>query len=746
MNPTFDLSILIPARNEQFLARTVEDILSNIEGKTEVIVVLDGQWAEPAIPDDPRVRILYYPESIGQRAATNRAAAISTAKYLMKVDAHCAFDKGFDVKMMESMHDDWTMAPTMRNLHAFDYVCPDGHRRYQSPSGPCLESGCGKPTVKEMVWKPRSGTHNSSYYFDPEPHFQYGKEQNQKPGYDRGTIMGYNLFLDEPGPSPRVVGLLADFADSHHLSSCADFLRGRKDMSMDAMGLSSVDSSGSIRSSQVDGVVNQLEVGRVAASPIPTEVINNGDILTPTSGERADKPSVGDSMGQCFLVEMGTPTISGSILSPLPIPTTGKTIDSDVVNELNNILGGEFVYNEKTSRFHNGNVSLEPVYDKGIVATMSLQGSCFMITREKYWYLKICDEETFGSWGSQGIEVACKTWLSGGQVMVNRKTWYAHMFRTQGGDFGFPYSQSGRGVERAKKTAKEVFFNGKFEKAIYPLSWLIEKFWPISYWKQEDLDNLKAIEAANVVKPPTKGIIFYTDNQLPVKIARAVQSQLRRVSGQTGIPIVSASLKPMTNMGTNIHLPLVRGYLTMFKQILAALEASTADIIYFCEHDVLYPKEYFNFTPDKKDTYFYNINWWKIRLADGFAVSWEAPQVSGLCAYRELVLDHYRKRVAIIEKYGYNHSMGFEPGAHNYIESIKTRDNSKIPPDIYIDDVCIEKWKSEVPQVDLKHSRNLSRSKWGLHDFRDRATAVNFVTGECPKWAVDVVTPLIGIN
>jgi len=57
-----------------------------------------------------------------------------------------------------------------------------------------------------------------------------------------------------------------------------------------------------------------------------------------------------------------------------------------------------------------------------------------MLTREKYWELNICDE-SLGSWGSQGIEVACKTWLSGGKCLVNHSTWYAHMFRTQGGDF-----------------------------------------------------------------------------------------------------------------------------------------------------------------------------------------------------------------------------------------------------------------------------------------------------------------------
>ena len=33
--------------------------------------------------------------------------------------------------------------------------------------------------------------------------------------------------------------------------------------------------------------------------------------------------------------------------------------------------------------------------------------------------------------------------------------------------------------------------NNKWDKQVKPLSWLIEKFWPIPYWKQEDLDKLK---------------------------------------------------------------------------------------------------------------------------------------------------------------------------------------------------------------------------------------------------------------
>ena len=61
-----DLSILIPARNEMFLAHTIEDILTNIEADTEVIAVLDGQWADPPIPQHERVNVIYFPKNICQ--------------------------------------------------------------------------------------------------------------------------------------------------------------------------------------------------------------------------------------------------------------------------------------------------------------------------------------------------------------------------------------------------------------------------------------------------------------------------------------------------------------------------------------------------------------------------------------------------------------------------------------------------------------------------------------------------------
>src|SRR5512139_1131190 len=174
-----ELSILIPARNEMFLSRTIDDLLAHAESDFEIIAVLDGEWAEPTIAQHPRVTVLHYPESIGQRAATNAAARIARGKYVAKVDAHCAFDQGFDRILLEDMQPDWTIVPIMRNLHVFNWVCKNGHSRYQGPSGPCKD--CGEPTEMDIVWIAKSNPQSTAYCFDSTPHFQYHGEFKKRP-------------------------------------------------------------------------------------------------------------------------------------------------------------------------------------------------------------------------------------------------------------------------------------------------------------------------------------------------------------------------------------------------------------------------------------------------------------------------------------------------------------------------------------------------------------------------------------
>lgn len=292
-----DVSVLIPARNEQFLKNTIEDVLSHIEADTEIIAVCDGGWPVESIPDHPRLTLVYHAKARGQRAAVNLAAKLSKAQYIMKLDAHCAVDQGFDRKLIEGYREGQTVIPRMYNLHAFDWVCECGYRMYQS--GPAEH--CGKQMQKEIIWKPRLHRKSDFARFDKTLHFQYWR--------------GYN------NPHNEVM---------------------------------------------------------------------------------------------CFV------------------------------------------------------------------------GACFFMSRERYWQLDGLDEG-HGGWGQMGVEISLKSWLSGGRVMVNKNTWFAHLFRTQPG-FGFPYEISFKEQERAREYSRDFWrLNAphelpKWDKAIYPLQWVVDKFAPVPEW------------------------------------------------------------------------------------------------------------------------------------------------------------------------------------------------------------------------------------------------------------------------
>lgn len=509
-----ELSILIPARNEMFLCRTVEDILANMRADTEIIVALDGCWADPPLEQHERVTVIHNPVSVGQRAATNQAARIARGKWIMKVDAHCAFAEGFDRVMLDDIQEDWTMVPVMKNLHAFDWVCSGcGERTYQGPKR-CGKCGSGNVEM-EVVWYPKPSPNSTAYRFDNTLHFRYWREYAKRP----------------------------------------------------------------------------------------------------------------EAQGE-------------------------------------------------------------------LTETMSLQGSCWMLSREKYFELNVCDEE-FGSWGQQGVEVACKTWLSGGRVICNKRTWYAHMFRTQDG-FKFPYPLSGRQVEHARAHSRKLFMGNQWEGAVRPFQWILDHFAPVPDWES------------------SAGILYYTDNRLEGEIMEMCMQRL--LESADGMRIVSVSLKPIT-LGDNLSMPMQPGYLTMFEQIVKGLKTLETDIVFFAEHDVLYNPTHFQFRPPERDTFYYNTNVWKVRWEDGHAVKVDdCRQTSGLCAYRELLLEHYSRRLAntlrMWKELGDSRAyrdfirrQGFEPGTHGRAERV--------------DDYGSDAWQSAEPIFDIRHGGNLTPSRWNRDQFRN---------------------------
>lgn len=299
------LSILVPARNEEFLQRTIDDVFQHATGDTEVLVALDHWPNAPALKPHPRLQVIT--TALGQRGATNALAKLSTAKYLMKLDAHVSMSAGFDVKMLEDMEDDLTLIPALANLHAYDWVCPQGHRHFQGKYDKCGQCGSAELT-KEIIWRPLPKPIRSNFYFDTNFLFQY----------------------------------------------------------------------------------------------MPTDPM---ELLHPT---------------------------------------------------------------------------------------MTIQGSCFMTTRDKYHELNLCDE-AFGSWGTQGIEVACKTWLSGGRVLASRKVFLGHQFRTTE---GFPYHNPDEKIFAAQAYGRDLFFNNKWPPQKRSFQSLVEQFNFPGDWTPEHLLSCPAFPTA----------------------------------------------------------------------------------------------------------------------------------------------------------------------------------------------------------------------------------------------------------
>jgi hypothetical protein len=140
----------------------------------------------------------------------------------------------------------------------------------------------------------------------------------------------------------------------------------------------------------------------------------------------------------------------------------------------------------------------------------------------------------------------------------------------------------------------------------------------------------------------------------------------------------------------------------MHRQILAGLERSDADFVFLCENDVLYHPSHFEFTPPTHDIFFYNVNVWKVFFDNGRA-NWtdDLQQLSGLCADRYLLLEFYQRRIAEIESKGFDRH--YEPQPKTGCKA--------------------DNWKSEWPNIDIRHDKTWTKTKRFVTQFRNKRYA-----------------------
>jgi len=257
------LSIIITSYRDKYLQKTIDDIRKNAKGDIEIVVVLDGYEDEIT----GATTILRNKEKMGLRYGVNLGVAASHGDYILKCDAHCMFDEGFDIKLLSDIEDNWVVVP----------------RRYKLD------------TDKWIIC-----------------------EDDSKPiDYEK-------LIISKPD--------------------------------------------------------------RICGQEWSSRAKERKDIL----------------------------------------------IDEDVV----------------------------------------FQGSCWLMSRKHWDWLGGLQEEGYGTFTQEPIEIALKTWLGGGKVMVNKKTWYAHQHRK----FGRTHKMSASEVAAGNSYSRDFWLNNRWDKRVHDLEWLLERF------------------------------------------------------------------------------------------------------------------------------------------------------------------------------------------------------------------------------------------------------------------------------
>lgn len=111
------VSVIIPSRSDQWLQKTVDDLLNSAEGEVEVIVVADGIW--PTLNDHPNVTLIHHGQqhdSFGMRASINLGVKVSKGKYILVIDEQCGVDQGYDTKLIEHSNPVRVQIPRRKRL------------------------------------------------------------------------------------------------------------------------------------------------------------------------------------------------------------------------------------------------------------------------------------------------------------------------------------------------------------------------------------------------------------------------------------------------------------------------------------------------------------------------------------------------------------------------------------------------------------------------------------------------------
>ena len=123
-----------------------------------------------------------------------------------------------------------------------------------------------------------------------------------------------------------------------------------------------------------------------------------------------------------------------------------------------------------------------PEYD--IDDNMAFQGSCWFTTKDHFWNrIEGLQEEGYGTFIGEPQEIGNKTWLGGGRLIINKKTWYAHLHK--GKQYGRGYYMNKNETTAGNLYSANYWMRNLWPNRIHDIDWLVEKFWPVPSWPED---------------------------------------------------------------------------------------------------------------------------------------------------------------------------------------------------------------------------------------------------------------------
>jgi hypothetical protein len=121
---------------------------------------------------------------------------------------------------------------------------------------------------------------------------------------------------------------------------------------------------------------------------------------------------------------------------------------------------------------------------------MSSQGSCWFMSRRHWARLGEMELHHYGTFAQEFQELGNKTWLGGGRVVINKKTWYAHLHKGRTYGTGYQFNNARWALwaqerEAARRFTIDWWLRDRWGGRERDFAWLIERFWPVPGWPED---------------------------------------------------------------------------------------------------------------------------------------------------------------------------------------------------------------------------------------------------------------------